>query len=92
MKKYTIEIKIYNDLGELVEKSLSFPTLTNMQLNFWRMNVLDDIISEAERYAGENNMMIEQLHDSKEDADVNEEYQEDLSPNSPLNNPANFAN
>lgn len=89
---YTIDIKIYNDFGELAEKKLLFPTLKDMSITMWTKDVVDGIISDAEGYAKENNMVIEEMSDSKEDAVVNEEYIEDLSESSPLNNPDNFAN
>ena len=92
MKNYTIYIQIYNDLGELCDKKLVFPTLEDMNITFWKQNIIDSMISDAGQYAIENNMVIEEMYDSKEDAMVNEPYIEDLSENSPLNNPANFAN
>lgn len=39
MKNYTIYIQIYNDLGELCDKKLVFPTLEDMTVAFWKNGI-----------------------------------------------------
>lgn len=73
MKLYTINISIRNDIGELTEKTLVFPTLDDMSLTIWKEGVIDKVIEDAREYATNNNMLVEELYDSKEDAEFNEE-------------------
>ena len=98
MKYYTIDIKIYNDFGELSEKRLTFPTLDDMSITFTQVDIIDNVIENAREYATENNLLLEELDEDSEfekkllDEDTTDEYREDLSATSDLNNPANFAN
>lgn len=73
MKLYTINISIRNDIGELTEKTLVFPTLDDMSITMSKMNVIDMVIEDAREYATNNNMLLEELYDSKEEAEFNEE-------------------
>jgi hypothetical protein len=91
-KYYTIDIKIYNDFGELAEKKLTFPTLEDMSICFWENGVIENMVNDSIVFAKENNMVLEELYESKEDAMADATYLEDISPTSDLNNPANFAN
>lgn len=84
---YYLNILIYNDLGELIDKRFGFETLDDMSLSLWKNNTVDHLIDDAREYALENNMVIEDFEDEDDDED-----REDLSSTSPLNNPANFAN
>jgi hypothetical protein len=97
MKYYTIDIKIYNDFGELSEKRLTFPTLDDMSITFTKVDIIDNVIENAREYAKDNNLLLEELYNSEEEAEFNkedttDEYRENLTATSDLNNPANFAN
>ena len=81
MNNYNINIVIYNKHGELLDTRYGFDSLDVM-----RTLDINKLVNEAEDYGKESGMLIEELYDSKE------EYLEDLTENSPLNNPANFAN
>ena len=92
MKNYTIDIVINNKFGELLTKRFAFDSLDEMR------NVdINKLVDEAEDYAKENNMVVEEIYDSKEEMEFNkedttDEYRENLTETSDLNNPVNFAN
>ncbi len=84
MKKYYIDITIGNDLGELLDRRLSFTSLEEMG------NAMGDkmfkMVDEANDYAKENNMIVEEIFDSKEEAEFNKEDVYDGSSNIDLIN------
>lgn len=96
MKKlYYANITIYNDLGELNDIRVSYSSLDEMALKL-EQNIFQ-IVDTARDYAKENNMVVEEIYDSKEEAEFNkedttDEYRENLTETSDLNNPTNFAN
>lgn len=92
MNNYKINITISNNFGELIDKQMEFGTFNDMQIFFWKHNPMDGIFDDARNNGMKDNMMPEEVYDCKEDADMDKEYVEDLSENSPLNNPANFVN
>lgn len=67
-KVYKINVLIFNDLGELCDKQFTFSSLDEM-----RNLDINKCVDEAETYAKENNMYLEELYDSKEEAEFNKE-------------------
>ena len=65
---YKINILIHNKHGELVDRQLGFKTLDEMR----NLNV-NELVNDAEKYAEENNMLLEEIFDSKEEAEFNKE-------------------
>lgn len=79
MNKYNVDITISNNIGELFDKRISFATFDDMRIFFSDSSRMDTVLDEAFENGQNDNLIFE-------------EYVEDLSPNSPLNNPANFLN
>lgn len=69
MKKlYYLDITIHNHIGELVDTRFAFTSLDEAR------NIdVDKLVNQAEDYAKENNMLLEELFESKEDAEFNKE-------------------
>ena len=65
---YTINILIHNKHGELLDRQFSFGTLDEM-----RNLDLNKCVDEADQFAKENGMYLEELFDSKEEAEFNQE-------------------
>lgn len=65
---YKINITIFNNHGELVERQFAFSMLDEM-----RNLDLNKCVDDAEVYAKENNMYLEELFDSKDDAEFSRE-------------------
>ena len=69
MKKlYYINILIGNDLGELVDKQLVDETLQGLRTKLEEHTAT--MFNEAENYAEENNMVVEEIFDSKEEMEL----------------------
>lgn len=105
-KLYKVNITIFNDLGELVDTQLTFTSLDEMSLALTNSDTMYKLVEQARDFATQENMLLEELYDSKEEAEFDKEdkyepedilkahneFVENLTSTSPLNNPANFAN
>lgn len=65
---YTINILIHNQHGELLDKAMSFNTLDEM-----RNLDVNNLVNEAESFGKENGILLEELFDSKDEAEFNKE-------------------
>lgn len=87
-----ITIKIQNDLSELAEDTFRMD-FDEMFRVFGDNDNLCAIINRAQNYAKAEGLDEAEIYASKEEAEFDkEDAYEDLTPTSPLNNPANFAN
>ena len=65
---YFVDITIHNHIGELVDTRFAFTSLDEAR------NIdVDKLVNQAEDYAKENNMLLEELFDSEEEAEFNKE-------------------
>lgn len=71
MKFYHVNITISNDFGEIADERFTFNTLEQVDAFLTDETRMHKILSEAEDYAKENNMLIEETFDSKEEAELN---------------------
>lgn len=67
MKLYKINILIFNDHGELVDKQFAFESLEEMGNKMGEK--MFQLAEEAKDYGKENAMLYEELFDSKEEAE-----------------------
>lgn len=73
MNFYNLNITISNDFGEIADERFTFNTLEQLDAFLTDETKMHKICSEAEDFAKENNMLIEEIFDSKEDAEFNKE-------------------
>lgn len=70
-KLYKINILIFNNHGELLDKQLTFPSLDEMGSNL--QDNIFQLVEEARTNGHNDGILYEELFDSKEEAEISKE-------------------
>jgi len=70
-KTYTLTISIRNEHGEILERDYKFPSFDDARM-FIDKNT-SDFLNDAESYAKKYGMYLEELYNSKEEAEFDKE-------------------
>lgn len=93
MKLYHLDITIHNDHGELLDTRRSFTGIHELNAFMTDSSKMHELWCEAEENGKRDMMLYEELVDGADyKTHIIDLDEEDISPTSPLNNPANFAN